>query len=130
MANAVKRYTLPVDVARGKGLVYVVDSTPARVPISRTVLLDGDDEAATIGSLLPGTYIYVQISPGHHRIKMPEWSSYELVIEVEEGDLLFLCPIADQKTGKNLIQQVDGVVGRYHVMRFTPGNMVKSVEQK
>ena len=116
MANAVKGYPLPADVSRGKGLIYIIDSSPGLFGIRKTVFLDGEDDAATIGTLVPGTYVFMSVQPGHHRIKLPEWSPYEVVVQIEEGDILFLQPVTDQKRN-NMLIQVDGITGRYNVKR-------------
>ena len=126
MVNEIKGYTLPADVMIGSGLIYVIDTAYALSWISGDVYLDGEDDAAMIGSLSPGTYIFFYVLPGYHRIKMPQLSPYEMVIEVEEGDIIFLQP-AMGGGNKNLIQ-IDGVVGRYYVKHLKPGNLLMSVD--
>lgn len=120
IVKEVSEYVLPADVTLGNGLIYIIDTTPSLLPIKRDVLLDGEDEAATIGSLLSGTYLYFSVLPGHHRIKMPQWSPYEVIVEVEEGDLFFFQTGVD-RSKKNRLMQIDGVMGRYHVKRARSG---------
>ncbi len=122
MANEVKGYTLPADVIKGKGLIYIVDTSPQLFPISKAVFLDGDDDAAKIGTLQQDTYIYFYVLPGHHRIKIPAWSPYEMIFEVEEGDILFLQPVMNRQHEMSF-GEVDGVIGRYNVKRMKPGMM-------
>jgi hypothetical protein len=125
MIDDIKGYVLPADVITGEGLIYVIDTSPALLSLSKTVLLDGEDDAARIGSLSSGTYIYVHVPPGYHRVKIPQWSPYELVVEVEEGDILFLSPVTDQRQKKNSLIQVDGVVGRYYIKHSKSGEMAR-----
>jgi len=127
MVNEIKGYTLPADVIRGRGLIYVIDDSHASFSLNKDVLLDGEDDTAKIGSLSPGTYIFFPVLPGYHRIKMPQLSPYEIVIEVEEGDIIFLQP--DTGRGrKNSLIQIDGVMGRYYLKHLKPGDLLMSVD--
>jgi hypothetical protein len=110
------------------GLIYVIDPRQSLFSPSPSgaVFLDGEDDAAEIGTLWPGTYIFFPVLPGYHRIKMPQWSPYEMVIEVEEGDIIFLEP-ATSGEHRNLMQ-IDGVMGRYYVKHLKPGDLLMSVD--
>jgi hypothetical protein len=120
MVNEIKEYTLPADVITGTGLIYVVDAPSAPFSTRGAVYLDGEDDAAEIGFLSRGTYIFFYVPPGYHRITMPQCSPYEIVIEVEEGDILFLQPVMGGN--RNSLIQIDGVMGRYYVKHLKPGD--------
>jgi hypothetical protein len=49
-----------------------------------------------------------------------------MVIEVEEGDILFLQPVT-YRGHRNLIQ-IDGVMGRYYLKHLKPGDLLMSVD--
>ncbi len=123
----VKGYQLPADVVPGKGLIYIIDTTPM-LSFGKSVFLDGDDDAARVGSVSPGRYIYFYVSPGCHTIRLPLWSPLEMVVEVEEGDIVFVQPSMDQRQ-KNSLVQIDGVMGRYYLKRYRPGESFKYLKQ-
>jgi len=128
MVKEIKGYTLPADVTKGRGLIYVIAPPQGLLSSSGDVLLDGEDDAAIIGYVSSGTYIFFPVLPGYHRIKMPQWSPYEMVIEVEEGDIIFLQPVMGSGGHKNGLIQIDGVMGRYYVKHLKPGDLFMSVD--
>ncbi len=129
MVNEIKEFSIPADVMMGTGLIYVIDTTPWFFSLKKDVLLDGEDEAAKIDTLSSGTYCYFYVLPGYHRIKVPRWSPYELVVEVDEGDILFLQTFMDQNTYKTSLMQIDGVLGRYYVKHSRPASRLESVDR-
>lgn len=115
----IKGYTLPADVMTGTGLIYVIADPRSRFSSDTGVFLDGEGEATKVGSLYRGEYIFFYVLPGHHRISMPKWSPYETVVDVEEGDIVFLRTVTEQK---NRLIQIDGVTGRRYVMSLERGD--------
>ncbi len=129
MVDEIKGYTLPADVVKGKGLIYIIYSsdplTPLELEPNTYVLLDGDDDDAVVGHLGTGRYIYCYVQPGHHRVKLPRWTFRELIVEVEEGEILFIKTLHRYH---RVIEEVDGVIGRYYLKYSQPGERTSSAE--
>jgi hypothetical protein len=121
MVKEIKGYPLPADVVTGTGLIYVIDAAPSLVSPSKAIFLDGEDDAKKVGSLSSDEYIYFYVSPGYHSISTPQWSPFEMVVDVEEGDILFIL-LKSGKEQKNHLKQIDGVRGRYYVKHSKPGD--------
>ncbi len=129
MVKEIRGFTLPADVTMGRGLIYVIYYPTTLVFGSeKDVLLDGEDDSAKVTALSSGTYAYFYVLPGYHCVKMPEWSPYDLVVDVNEGDLLFIRADVDRKTRKNILKQIDGVEGRYYVKHLKPAASISGTD--
>lgn len=123
MVTEARGVRLPVSITDGNALIYVV--RPLGTFGRTTIFLDGEDEDCEMGYMSGAQYIYFYVTPGHHQIMTRAGKSAEVIIDAEEGDIIFLRQ--EIKPGGRIgLVEIDAIEGRYHLKNASLGTITRT----